>query len=374
MNFISKAAVLLACASAAFSQDELKSWIPTNWGDTRIYQHESGRERWKTEETVEKPVTVPEGIIVIRGIRTFDGKPSSPRPKKEAWLIHGDCLYDLTAGDWDPTHPKELSSTFRAKLPWEGGEHERVFCFPLADGKTWGKESGHEWRVAGVTDQDPASLDKGRTYHVSSYIGSGLTEDIWFERGAGIVKEDEVHNGEQTHSQLLFFEPAPARPLGTLPAPLGEIGVEYSYNSLSTSENGESNQNGGSVYGHYFFPKTGGGIGVAAEFGGSSSNSGSLYTFLAGPSLTHEWRRAHLIYQIDLLIGGAHVRQGSLAQGSFVIGTAYALQYRAGDHYVMTLFRVEPMTLEAPDVVSGRSHWQSDFRVSAGVGFRFGEK
>lgn len=383
MKTILRTATLVVWAVAAFGQEELKSWVPTNWGDTRIYQHESGKERWKTEETIEKPISVPEGTIVIRGIRTFDGKPPSPEAKKEAWLIHGDCLYDLTPGDWDSRHPDQLSAEFRAHLPWQGGEHVGVICFPLAEGKTWGKESGHEWRVAGVTEHDPASLDQGWTYHLSSYIGSGLTEDIWFERGAGIVKEDDAHNGEQTHTQLLFFGPAPARPLGMLPAPLGEIGVQYSYNALSISENGESNQSGGSAYGHYFLPKTGGSFGIVAEVTGSASNSGSLYTFLAGPSLTHEWRRAHLIWDLDLLVGGAHARlngigaagsQVSLKQGSFVYGVGYGLQYRAGDQFVVTLFRIEPLSLELPDLVSGASHWQSDFRASAGVGFRFGEK
>jgi len=337
---------MVACASAAFAQDELKSWVSTNWGDTRIYQHESGNKRWKTEETIEKPVTVPEGTIVIRRIRTFDGKPLNPEPKERAWLIRGDCLYELTPADWDPRHRGELS-----------GAPAGGICFPLTGGRVT------------VTERDPSSLDNGRTYHISSNA-----EDLWFERGAGIVKEDDVRNGEQTHSQLLYFGPAPARPQGTLPAPMGEVGVEYSYNSLSSSNNGESNQNGGMAYGHYFFPKTGGGAGIVAEFSGSGSNGGSLYTFLAGPSLMHEWRRAHLVYQIDLLAGGAHVRQVSLAQGTFVIGAAYALQYRASDHYVVTLFRVEPLSLEVPDLASGRGHWQSDFRVTAGIGFRFGEK
>ncbi len=68
------------------------------------------------------------------------------------------------------------------------------------------------------------------------------------------------------------------------------------------------------------------------------------------------------------------MRQFSLAQGSFVIGAAYALQYRASDHYVVTLFRVEPLSLEVPDPASGRGHWRSNLRVTAGIGFRFGEK
>ena len=128
-------------------------------------------------------MTVPEGMIVVRRIRVLDGKPSVVPPKEQAWLLHGDCLYDLDSGDWDAHHPNQLSAQFSAMPPWKGGEHVRVFCFPLV---------GNTVRA---TNQDPSSPDQGKTFHVSSSIGSGLTEDVWFERGVGIVKESDVHAG-----------------------------------------------------------------------------------------------------------------------------------------------------------------------------------
>jgi hypothetical protein len=30
--------------------------------------------------------------------------------------------------------------------------------------------------------------------------------------------------------------------------------------------------------------------------------------------------------------------------------------------------------MEVPDIVSGTSHWRADMRISAGIGFRFGQK
>lgn len=357
--------VLVACICCvqAFAQDELRSWIPTHPGDTWIYQNESipQVDRWRTEETVVKLITVPEGTIVVRLINVLDGKPPVAQPKDQAWLIHGDCLYDLAPADWDPRHPNQLSAAFSAKPPWAGGEHVRVFCFPLESGKTWGKESGHEWHVAEVKDaevnhQDAASPDKGKTFHVTSYIGSGLTEDVWFERGVGIVRETDVHAGtyEEERTQLLYFEPAPSVPIGRAPAPVGALGLQYNYNSLSTSSSGESNQSGGSIYGEYFFKKAAEGwtqrglFGVVAEFSGSGS--GSLYTYLLGPRFV--LNRGGRTWFTTLGPAPGARMSGCMARP----------------------WRDRPPRPRVPDVVSGGSHWQSDGRFSAGIGFRFGQR
>ena len=327
----------------------------------------------------------------MRRIRVIDGKPSVPTPKEQAWLIHGDCLYDLEPGDWDASHPDQLSPAFSATPPWQGGEHVRVFCFPFSDGKTWGKESGHEWRVADVNDRDPSSPDKGKTFHVSSDIGSGLTEDMWFEKGVGIVKETAVHAGtyEGTRDQLLLFEPAPAVAIGSVPPPWGELGLQYANNSLSTSTTGESNQSGGSIYGQYLFKGTGekwsmrSTFGIVADFSGSGSNSGSLDTYLFGPRLGLESHRAHVFYYFEPVIGGAHVRvngataagsPASAARSSFAFGVSWGFGLLAGQHCVVTLFRLDTVSMEVPDPASGTSRWRSDGRISGGIGFRFGQR
>jgi len=389
--------LLLACACAglAFAQDELRFWAPTHPGDTWIYQRESGGgsnptiERWRTEETVVRSAVVAEGTIVVRRIRILSGKPPVAQAKEQAWLIHGDCLYDLDPGDWDPRHPNQLSPAFSAMPPWNGGEHVRVFCFPLGDGKTWGKESGHEWRVADVNNQDPSSPDKGKTFHVSSYIGSGLTEDVWFERGVGIVRETDVHAGSQEETRLMLFEPGPSVAIGSVPAPIGEMGVRYTYNSLAISTSGESNQSGASIYGQYFFKGAGpqwsgrGLLGIAADFSGSSSGSGSLYTYLFAPRVSTEWPRAHLVYYFEPIIGGAHVRvngtaitglAASATRNSFAYGFGAGADLLIGQHYVVSLLHVEDVSLEVPDVASGTSRWRSDSRISGGIGFRFGQR
>src|SRR5580700_5990353 len=93
--------LLLACACAglALAQDELPSWVPVHPGDTWIYQNESrGGSRWRTEETIVNLHGVSEGTIVVRRIRVLSGKASVAAPKERAWLIHGDCLYDLDPG------------------------------------------------------------------------------------------------------------------------------------------------------------------------------------------------------------------------------------------------------------------------------------
>jgi hypothetical protein len=392
-NRVLPALLLVWSGSQAFAQDELRSWVPTHPGDTWIYQHESSPkvDRWRTEETVARSIAVPEGTIVVRRIRIVAGKPSVAEPKEKAWLIHGDCIYDLAPGDWDAVHPNQLSAAFTAMPPWAGGEHERVFCFPLSQGKTWGKESGHEWHVAEVTDQDPSSPDKGKTFHVSSQIGSGLTDDVWFERGVGIVREDDVHAGTsaESRSQLLLFEPAPRVAIGSVPAPTAEVGLRYAYNSLSTSTSGESNQSGGSIYGQYFFKGAGPGwngralIGIAADFSGSSSGSGSLYTYLFGPRISTEWQRAHVVYYFEPYAGTAHVRVNATApagmgvtatRDSFAYGFGAGLGLVAGQHSVVTLFQVDGVSLEVPEPVSGTWRWRSDSRISAGIAFRFGQR
>jgi hypothetical protein len=379
----------------AFDQDELRSWLPTRVGDTWVYQNESSpkMDRWRTEERVVRLIVVSEGTIVVRRVRVLDGNPPVAEPKEQAWLMHGDCLYDLTSAEWDAGHPNQLSPAFTARPPWAGGEHERVFCFPLSQGKTWGKESGQEWHAADVTDQDASSPDKGKTFHVSSTGASGLAEDIWFERGVGIVREDAVHSGtnqagshEEKRAQLLLFEPAPRAAIGSVPAPSAEVGMNYSYNSLEISTSGESNQSGGSIYGQYFFKGAGPGwngralIGIVAGFSGSASGSGSLYTYLFGPRISTEWQRAHLVYYFEPNLGAARVRVNgttpagidlTAARNSLAYGFVAGLGLRAGRRAVITLFQVDADSLQVPEPVSGTSRWRNDSRISGGVSFRF---
>jgi hypothetical protein len=242
-----------------------------------------------------------------------------------------------------------------------------------------------------VNEHDPSSPDKGKTFHVSSYIGSGLTEDLWFEKGVGIVKETAVHDGtyEETRDQLLLFEPAPSEAIRSVPAPIGEFGLHYSNNSLSVSTSGDSNQNGASAYGQYFFKGAGARwnsralLGIAADFSGSASGSGSLYTYLFGPRFSFEWRRAHLVYFFEPVIGGAHAGVNgttlagsavTAARNSFAWGFSSGFGVLAGQHCVVTLYQGDFVSLEVPDIVSGTSRSRAETRISGGIGFRFGAR
>jgi hypothetical protein len=69
-------------------------------------------------------------------------------------------------------------------------------------------EDAKDWQVVGITVRD-----KQETFHIrsiSSYPGSGVTSDIWFEKGVGVVREEDIHHGTIGDSQtrLLRFEPA----------------------------------------------------------------------------------------------------------------------------------------------------------------------
>lgn len=64
--------------------------------------------------------------------------------------------------------------------------------------------------------RDTWAPDKNKTFHVtsvSSYLGSGMTVDIWFEKGVGIVRGEEIHHGTigEERTRLVRFEPASQR-------------------------------------------------------------------------------------------------------------------------------------------------------------------
>jgi hypothetical protein len=211
-------------------------WFPVHAGDKWIYEHETrddtgGGEShleihtWTTEETTTASWTVPEGTLIGRKVQIIKGsRPEGWRvlDANQAYLIRGDCLYDLGAGDWEPS-TRQLSSDF---LKWLGdGEISADFCFPLVVHRTWGAPNwggsrpaseAKDWEVEGIDIRNPSAPDKQNTFHVKSippYLGSGQTADIWFEKGVGIVREEEIHHGttDEERTRLLHFESASQR-------------------------------------------------------------------------------------------------------------------------------------------------------------------
>ena len=45
---------------------------------------------------------------------------------------------------------------------------------------------------------------------ISAYPGAGVTADIWFEKGVGIIREEEIRHGTigERRSSLPRYEPA----------------------------------------------------------------------------------------------------------------------------------------------------------------------
>jgi hypothetical protein len=208
------APIFFACISGgpAFAQNAIADWLPMHAGDKRTYQHETrdtggGRRHleihlWQTEEIITGSWIVPEGTLVGRRVRVVDGSPQMGRrvDPNPAFLVRGDCLYRLGWRDWEPS-AHHLTPDF---LKWlNAGEISADFCFPLAVHKTWGAQAT-DWEVV------PGKQNAVHITSASSYLGSGMTADIWFEKGVGVVREEEIHHGTigEARTRLLRFQPA----------------------------------------------------------------------------------------------------------------------------------------------------------------------
>ncbi len=224
-------ALAFISTARAGAQNAVAHWFPVHAGDNWTYEHETrddagqGREhpivhRWKTEETIAGSWTVPEGTLVEKRVRIVEGSPPPgyPLDARPAFLIRGECLY-MRYMAWQPLD-HILTPAFRQDLLT--GHIAADFCFPLVVGETWGAAhwadwrppaEAKDWKVVGIKPRDLSAPDNGRTFHiasVSSYLGSGETADIWFEKGIGIVREAEVHHGTygEVLLRLLRFEPS----------------------------------------------------------------------------------------------------------------------------------------------------------------------
>ena len=75
--------------------------------------------------------------------------------------------------------------------------------------KAWGAPASKadDWKVEDVNQN---------IFHIrsiSSYLGSGMTGDLWFEKGVGIIREIEIHHGTlgEVRTNLVVFHPGPSR-------------------------------------------------------------------------------------------------------------------------------------------------------------------
>jgi hypothetical protein len=217
------------------SQDAVANWFSLHTGDKWVYSHERRDDvgdavyrdgqfaggslriaRWESEEIVTGSWTVPEGTLVGKRVRISGGSPPPDyqfNPPASAWLIRGSCIYSSEV-EWDPVN-HTLKPGFRDEML--AGHLSADFCFPLAPGKTWGAPHFMGLRApADAKDWKVAGLDKANTFHVVSippYLGSGMTAEIWFEKGVGIVREEDIHHGTvgEERIRLVRFQPVSPR-------------------------------------------------------------------------------------------------------------------------------------------------------------------
>ena len=235
------ALALSVLSMVAGAQENPLEWFPLHVGSRWVYEHEwkSGDrtrpdvDRWTTEETITALVTIPEGLVVLREVKqqanatdknvtvkviTPNGQvrevqqPAHNRGiasarDREPYLVHGNCVYVILGG-WDgqkqelrPQHRKYLSDA----------ELSPDFCFPLVPGGEWGNRD-ISWRVEpareGVGLFLPAE-HAGAIHIFSSHFGSGGWQDVWFQKGIGVVGEHYIHNGtyEEHTKKLVSFLP-----------------------------------------------------------------------------------------------------------------------------------------------------------------------
>jgi len=219
---------LCALSVVASAQENPFAWFPLQLGSRWTYEHEwkSGdrnrpeADRWTSEEAITAWVTIPEGVVVLREVkeqggstgRTVHTKVIAPNGQlrevdlprtghpgylvtrdREPYLVHGNCVFLIGEG-WDGQKQRLLPS-YQEYLAKDGLSAD--FCFPLQMGSKWGNEDV-PWRVEPARAAVASFLSPeyaGATHIFSSHFGSGGSEDVWFQKGIGIVGERYLHNG-----------------------------------------------------------------------------------------------------------------------------------------------------------------------------------
>ncbi len=234
------AMALCVFSMVASAQEDPLAWFPLRVGSGWVYEHESKSgdrnrpdvDHWTTEEVITGRVTIPEGLVVLREVKQHGNanektttvpviapngelrniqQPGYKRGLRasgegEPYLVHGNCIYGI-GGGWDG-QKQELRPQYRKYL--RDAEVSPYFCFPLQMGGAWGNND-IPWRVEpareGVGSFLPAQY-AGAIHIFSSHFGSGGWQDVWFQKGAGIVGKHYIHNGtydERTMTLVSFL-------------------------------------------------------------------------------------------------------------------------------------------------------------------------
>ena len=231
---------LCALSIVASAQENPLAWFPLRVGSRWIYEHEwkSGDRnrpdvyRWTSEETITGWVTIPEGVVVLRQVKEQSSPirqtvrrnaippsgelrevelPRTARPgylvtrDREPYLVHGNCVYVIGEG-WDQQN-QVLRPSYQEYLAKDALSAD--FCFPLEMGRQWGN-TDVPWSVEPASAAVAAFLTAeyaGAIHIFSNHFGSGGSEDVWFQKGIGVVGEHYMHNGtyDEYTKKLLSF-------------------------------------------------------------------------------------------------------------------------------------------------------------------------
>lgn len=222
------AIALCAFSIVASAQEDPLAWFPLQVGSRWVYEHEwkSGDrtrpdvDRWTTEETITGWVTIPQGLVVLREVKQ-QGNATEQTVKnrviprngqlrevqqqsithpgylvardREPYLVHGNCIYVIADG-WDG-QGQQLRPSYREYLAKSAVSPD--FCFPLQMGRKWGNND-MPWQVESARQGVGSFLptEYAEAIHIfSSHFGSGGWEDVWFQKGVGVVGEHYIHNG-----------------------------------------------------------------------------------------------------------------------------------------------------------------------------------
>jgi outer membrane immunogenic protein len=180
----------------------------------------------------------------------------------------------------------------------------------------------------------------------------------------------------------LGFTAMAVRPARAQSGSLIDAGVDYNYvrTNLPAGGCGCFALNGGSVWAAFNFSRSLGIVGeIASQNASNISSSGAdltLTSFLAGPRYRRRVAGRFAPF-VQLLLGGAHA-WGSLAPGSSAVpGSANAFAVIAGGgldigftrHMALRAFEADYYLTRFDNGVNDH---QNNFRIAAGVIFRFG--
>jgi hypothetical protein len=220
--------MLCALSLVASAQENPLAWFPLRVGSRWIYEHEwksrdrnrPVADRWVSEETITGRVTLPEGVVVLREVKEQGSStgqavrtkviapngqwreaelPRSAHPgylvtrDGEPYLVRGTCIYVIGDG-WERQNQR-LRASYQQNLVKNVLPAD--FCFPLQVGRQWGN-GDVPWSVeparAGVALLLPVEY-AGAIHIFSNHFGSGGWEDVWFQKGIGVVAEHYMHHG-----------------------------------------------------------------------------------------------------------------------------------------------------------------------------------